>query len=133
MPDMLALAAVYKNDLATMGVGPKNLLSWGVFEDATMDPRKRFLPRGALYDGDLASVVDPQPEKVIEYVDHSWYKPDDGNLNPAQGRTDPEFTTYDVAERYSWSKTPRLDGKPMETGVARRGCSSRTRPAPTRQ
>jgi [NiFe] hydrogenase large subunit len=116
VPDMLALATVYKNDLATMGVGSRDLLSWGVFEDASGDPRKRFMPRGALFDGDLSSSFEPKPEKVIEYVDRSWYRSEDGNLNPSSGRTDPEFTTYDVAAKYSWAKTPRLDGRPVETG-----------------
>lgn len=116
IPDLMAIATAYKNDLVTVGGGTKNLLSWGVFEDASMDPKKRFLPRGAVYGGNIASVVEPKPEQVIEYVDHSWYDAASGNLNPSQGKTQPAFTDYDVAKQYSWAKAPRIDGKPAEAG-----------------
>ena len=116
IPDLMAIAGAYKNDMATVGVGTKNLLSWGVFEDTSRDPQKRFLPRGAIIGGDILTLVQPKPEQVIEYVDRSWYQSQDGNVNPAQGKTDPEFTTYDVSKQYSWSKAPRLDGRPMEAG-----------------
>jgi hydrogenase large subunit len=116
VPDLMAIAGVYKNDLATVGVGTKNLLSWGVFEDSSMDPAKRFFPRGAVYNGQIGSIVQPKPDQVIEYVDHSWYQAQDGNLNPSQGKTNPEWTDYDVAKKYSWAKAPRLDGKSVEVG-----------------
>jgi [NiFe] hydrogenase large subunit len=116
LPDLMAIAAVYKNDMATVGVGTKNLLSWGVFEDSSRDPLKRFLPRGAIIGGDLGAAVQPRPDQVIEYVDRAWYQAQDGSANPSVGKTDPEFTSYDVSGRYSWSKAPRLDGRPMEAG-----------------
>jgi [NiFe] hydrogenase large subunit len=37
-------------------------------------------------------------------------------LNPAQGQTKGDFKDYNVADKYSWVKAPRLDGKPMEVG-----------------
>ena len=120
LPDLLAIAGVYKNDIATYGVGTKNLLSWGVFEDVSMDPKKRFIPRGAVIGGVVTGLVEPKPEQIMEYVDHSWYKPEDGSLNPAKGKTDPEFTKYDTAKQYSWGKAPRLDGKAMEVGTLAR-------------
>ncbi len=116
LPDLLAIAGVYKSDLVSMGAGTKNFLSWGVFEDVSFDPKKRWLPRGAIIDGNLTAPVDPTPDKVIEYVQHSWYQPEDGNLNPAAGMTNPNFTEYDVAKQYSWGKAPRYDGKAMEAG-----------------
>jgi Ni,Fe-hydrogenase I large subunit len=116
VPDLLAIAGVYKNDLATVGVGTKNLLSWGVFDDSSMDPAKRFFPRGAVYNAQIGQIVEPKPDQVIEYVDHSWYNAADGNLNPSVGKTNPEWTDYDVAKKYSWAKAPRLDGKSVEVG-----------------
>ena len=52
---------------------------------------------------------------VYEHVTHSWY---DGTApdHPATGKTNPKFTSYDTADRYSWLKAPRYGGEPMEVG-----------------
>lgn len=115
VPDLLAIAPFYL-DAATYGKGTGNLLAWGVFEDASMDPNKRYLPRGAVFGADITQIVEPKAEQVIEYVDHSWYEAADGSLNPQQGKTDPSYTDLDVTKQYSWAKAPRLDGKSTEVG-----------------
>lgn len=114
IPDTLAIAPYYL-EAATYGVGTTNLLSWGVFEEASNDPYERALPRGSIQGGNL-TVNPAEKEKVIEYVDHSWYEADSGNLNPASGVTKPRFTDYSTDEKYSWAKAPRYDGKPHEVG-----------------
>jgi hydrogenase large subunit len=114
IPDTLAIAPFYL-DAATYGAGTTNLLSWGLFEEASMDPYERSLPRGVIMGGDLTA-MDADPEKVIEYVDRSWYAADNGNLNPSSGMTTPEFTSYDTEDKYSWGKAVRYDGAPTEVG-----------------
>jgi hydrogenase large subunit len=112
IPDTLAIAPFYLG-AAGYGKGVGNYLAWGVFDDKSMDPTKRVLPRGALIGG--LTLSQPDPAKVKEYIDHSWYSSPDG-LNPAQGQTKADFTTYDTASKYSWVKAPRYDDKPMEVG-----------------
>jgi [NiFe] hydrogenase large subunit len=114
IPDTLAIAPFYKDALG-YGKGVGNFLSWGVYEDKSMDPKKRFFPRGAIFGAKGLAVAEPDPAKLLEYVDHSWYDSADG-LNPAQGATHMAFDKYDTAEKYSWVKAPRLEGEPMEAG-----------------
>ncbi len=114
VPDTFAMAPYYI-DAATYGAGVGNLLAWGVFDDEGMDPTRRFLPRGAIFDKKL-SVVMPEESRVMEYVDHAWYSAGSGNLSPRNGVTEGDFTQADTAAKYSWVKAPRLDGRPMEVG-----------------
>src|SRR5208283_1270402 len=118
IPDVLAVAPFYL-DYAGVAKGYGNYLAWGVFEDESYDPKKRLLPRGALFAEDFPKLYDPKPEDVAEYVGHSWYK-NGTPLNPSVGETDPEYTGYDETKKYSWSKSPRLKNKPMEVGALSR-------------
>ncbi len=52
----------------------------------------------------------------MEYVEHSWYTADSGNVNPRNGVTGAAYSAPDVNGRYSWVKAPRLDGHAMEVG-----------------
>ncbi len=118
IPDVLAIAPFYLS-AAGMGRGPANFLSWGVFEDASFDPKKRLLPRGAILAGDLATVHDATPNDVMEHTSRGWYR-DAGPLNPAAGVTDPEYNGYSTEKKYTWSKAPRLRKKAMEVGALAR-------------
>ena len=55
------------------------------------------------------------PKKIAEHVRHSWYKGAEAH-HPYEGVTDPAFTDLHGDDRYSWSKAPRYDAEPMETG-----------------
>ena len=113
IPDTLAIAPYY-SDALDYGKGVGNFLAWGVYDVASRDPKERYLPRGAIVDGKL-EVVEADPAKVKEAIDRSWYK-SENNLHPAEGKTEMDFTSYDLEGRYSWSKAPRYDGRPMEVG-----------------
>jgi [NiFe] hydrogenase large subunit len=115
VPDTLAIAPYYL-EATKYGKGVGNYLAWGVFDTAGFDPAKRFLPRGAIVDGKLTSVIQPDTEHIVEYTDHAWYSSDSGTLNPKDGVTVGEFAEYDTNAKYSWVKAPRLDGHPMEVG-----------------
>ena len=42
-------------------------LPWGVFEDASYDPKKRLLPRGAIFAG-FPKVHEAKPEDLTEHT-----------------------------------------------------------------
>ncbi len=117
IPDVLAIAPYYLN-YAGIGKGVGNYLSWGVFEDASFDPKKRMLPRGAIFGGKL-EVKDVGARDVTEFVDYSWFSDDSGKRNPMDGKTEPKFTKMGD-KKYTWLKAPRIDGKPMEVGALSR-------------
>lgn len=118
IPDVLAIAPYYL-DHAAVGRGPMNYLSWGVFEDASFDSKKRLLPSGVLYAKDFPKLYAAKPEEVTEHVTRGWYK-NGKPLNPSDGVTEPEYTGYDANKKYSWAKAPRLNNKPMEVGPVAR-------------
>jgi len=116
--DLFAIAPYYL-DYASVGKGPANFLSWGVFEDASFDPKKRLFPRGVLLAKDFPKLHEAKPEDVTEHTLHGWYK-NAKPLNPSVGATDPEYTGYDSNKKYTWSKAPRLNNQPMEAGALAR-------------
>lgn len=116
IPDTLAIAPYYK-DALSYGGGHGNFLAWGVFDRESMEMTDRYLPNGAIFRDKGLAVEDATPEKILEYVEHSWYESESG-LNPQEGKTKAvaTFPGYDVNAKYSWAKAPRYDGKPMEVG-----------------
>jgi hydrogenase large subunit len=111
VPDTIAIAPFYL-DAAGYGKGVGNFGAWGVFEEKDRDPKKRALPAGMLIGGQAS---DPDEAKILEYVKHSYYTSPSG-LNPTKGVTTPEYSDYNVDDKYTWSKAPRYDGKPIEMG-----------------
>ena len=96
--------------------------------------KSMLLPSGVILGGDLKKVheVDlKDPEQVQEWVTHSWYKYADEakGLHPFDGVTDPNFVLgkatkgtrtniqeIDESAKYSWVKSPRWKGHPVEVG-----------------
>jgi hydrogenase large subunit len=131
VPDTLAIASYYK-DWANRGEGIGNFMTYGEFPDPTLgpgDPARLFIPRGAILGRDLTSVqpVDlDDPAQVQESVAHSWYDygaGKDATLHPYDGETRPNYTGptppyahLDTGQGYSWLKSPRWRGQPMEVG-----------------
>lgn len=112
IPDTLAIAPYYL-DALNYGAGVGNFLAWGVFDDESFDPTKRYLPAGIARGLKLEEV---DREKIVEYVDRSFYEATSGGLHPSQGRTEPIEPKYDVNAKYTWAKAPRYDEVPMEVG-----------------
>ena len=137
IPDLLAIASFYK-DWAQWGGGisSQNVLAYGEFPDIANDDSNKSLmmPRGAILNGNLKEIqaVDLKDVNVIqEFVPHSWYKYADESkgLHPFDGVTEPNFVlgkdtkgtrtdiqNVDEAAKYSWVKSPRFKGQPMEVG-----------------
>ena len=132
-PDCVAMAKFYK-DWFNKGEGIGNFLTFGDFpETDANDPANLFVPRGAIINRDLSAIqaVDlDNPNEIQEYVANSWYDYSHGKtagLHPYDGETTPSYTgpsaTYenlDNSQPYSWEKTPRWKGKPMEVGALAR-------------
>jgi len=129
VPDTLAIASFYK-DWGAIGEGVGNFLTYGDFPTGATDDVSTFkVPRGVILDRDLSTIheLDLHEESQIqEYVDHSWYAYKDGagtGLHPYKGETEFDFTgpnppydQLDIEKGYSWLKSPRWKGKPMEVG-----------------
>lgn len=72
---------------------------------------ERYLPSGVL--DERLNLTEADESKITEYVGHSWYK-GTGTYQAPDFTTEPEFTEYDVNDRYTWCKAPAYDGKAYE-------------------
>src|SRR5690606_18603134 len=126
VPDLVAIASFYR-DWAAVGAGPGHYLSAGDWSDVDWrDKGAAYLPAGVVLDGDLGTVHPYDQAKVREYVTHAWYEYEDGDgqgLHPWEGETRPRYsgpprpwTELHGHAKYSWSKAPRYDERPMEVG-----------------
>jgi Ni,Fe-hydrogenase I large subunit len=126
VPDVLAVAPFYKNWFS-LGGGVGNFLSYGDYSSGDPNDPKMFLfPRGIVMGRDISKVLPVDQSKITESVAHSWYEysgGDTGGIHPSEGQTIPKYTgpkppydQLDVNAKYSWLKTPRYDGTPMEVG-----------------
>ncbi len=125
IPDVLAVASFYK-DWAGYGAGVGNYLVYGEYPEDEGPTAPLFLPPGVIRGRDLTKVERLDPSQITEMVSHSWYEYDGGDgkaLHPFQGETRPKYTgpkppydRLDTAAKYSWLKSPRYAGLPMEVG-----------------
>ena len=128
IPDLLAIASFYK-DWGAIGKGFGNYMSYGDFPTNGYADISNFkFPQGVILNRDLSKVydVDHRNEDIEEFVNNSWYDYSDGNdkgKHPWEGETNinysgpkPPYEHLNVEEKYSFIKTPRWKGKPMEVG-----------------
>jgi len=129
IPDLLAVAGFYK-DWGAIGGGLQNYLVYGDLPtNGYNDPSKYKFPRGVILNRNLAEILPVDASDVAqiqEFITHSWYEYAGGNgtgLHPWAGETalrysgpKPPYEYLDVAEKYSWLKTPRWKGHAMEVG-----------------
>lgn len=136
IPDLLAIASIYKGWLYGGGLSGMNVLSYGDIPEHANDfsTGNLLMPRGAIVNGKLEEVheVDLRdPDEIQEFVDHSWYKYADESkgLHPWDGVTEPNYDLgpnakgtrtnieqVDENAKYSWIKAPRWRGHAMEVG-----------------
>jgi len=110
LPDADRLASLY-SDYFFIGRGYGNLLAYGAFEQDDTGTSKLF-QGGRIVNG--AGTVQPMNAAAIaEDVTHAWYSNSDNGLNPAVGKTNPQ---YPKTDGYSWLKAPRYTGAPYECG-----------------
>ena len=137
IPDLLAVASFYK-DWAKWGGGlsSTNVMSYGEFPDIANDysNNSMLMASGVILNGNLKEVLDVDlkaPDQIQEWVTHSWYRQGDESkgLHPFDGVTEPNFElgkatkgtrtaidNFDESAKYSWVKSPRWKGNPVEVG-----------------
>ena len=127
LPDLMLLADKYREEgLAGHGGGLRNYMSFGAMSlgEQAWDRRSFLLPSGLIRDRDLSTVHPIDPMKIGEEVAHAWYTYS-GNatsLHPLQGQTNPAYEglnadgSLKTEGGYSWIKSPRYDGMPVEVG-----------------
>lgn len=128
IPDLLAIASFYKD--WTHGGGLNNYLCYGDFPTGDIRDLNTYrMPRGVVLNGNLNEVHEldmKDPEQIQEFIDRSWYTYDgknEGAKHPFDGETTmnytgpkPPYTHLNTDEKYSWLKSPRWKGQPMEVG-----------------
>jgi Ni,Fe-hydrogenase I large subunit len=125
LPDLLAVASFYK-DWAGYGAGVGNYLVYGEYPEEDGPNAALYLPSGVIWGRDLGRVEPLDPGKISEYVTHSWFEysggdeearhPFDGETTPSYTGPEPPYERLLTDGKYSWLKSPRYDGKPMEVG-----------------
>ncbi len=120
LPDVAAIGAMYAPWLS-YGAGVTNYLA--VPDMPLNSAGTEFdLPGGTIMNGDLGSVKpiesfdDPYfRDNVKEGIAHSWYD-GDWSRHPWEEDTVPAYSEYDYQGKYSWVKSPRFEGQPMQVG-----------------
>jgi Ni,Fe-hydrogenase I large subunit len=126
VPDVIAVAGFYP-EWWGYGAGHKNYLSYGGLQQGNREDEATFgFPRGVIVGGDIGTLVKLDQTKITEAIAHSYYEygagdaaalhPFDGETNPKYAGPTPPFEELDVEGKYSWLKSPRYDGMPMEVG-----------------
>lgn len=129
IPDLLAVAPFYLK-WGGIGGGLKNYLAYGDLPTNGYADVARFkFPRGAILNRNLNEVLEvdgKDAEQIKEFIAHSWYSysaGDESGLHPWAGETEfnytgpkPPYDQLNVEGKYSWLKTPRWKGYPMEVG-----------------
>ena len=129
VPDTLAIAGYYK-DWFKQGEGVGNFMCYGDFPAKGFgDPDSYLVPAGVILNRDLSHIepVDLHDEEEIqEFVSRAWYDYQAGKnagLHPYKGETsfaftgpEPPYEQLNVEQAYSWLKSPRWRGKPVEVG-----------------
>jgi [NiFe] hydrogenase large subunit len=111
VPDSILLALAYP-EWANLG-GTDNLMAFGEFPQSADEPASLYFPRGIVVDRKTSAACNPSG--ITEHVKHSWYE-GAAALHPSEGATMPKFTGLNTTNKYSWLKSPRYYGKPMEVG-----------------
>lgn len=129
LADVMLIAGYYP-EWTKLGGGVTNYLAYGDFPMGNYGDLDSYkMPRGIILNRDLSKVypVDATNEQDIqEFVSHAWYDYSTGKntgLHPSKGETKlnytgpkPPYDYLDVEKSYSWIKTPRYKGLPMECG-----------------
>lgn len=124
--DVVMAAEAFGSEPSVLGgVNVKNFLAT---DDFILGDGQFMFNQGVIMNGDLAGVSDLNPELIKEDVTHAWYKAE-GAQHPYDGTTVPDYTgfverdtvygklpTVDGDGKYSWVKSPRYQGQPVEVG-----------------
>ena len=124
--DIVMAAEAFGTEASVLG--GVNVSSFLCGDDFIMADGEFLFNQGVIIKGDLANVMDINPDLIREDVTHAWYKAD-GPQHPYEGTTIPDYTgfverdtvygklpTIDGDGKYSWVKSPRYQEEPVEVG-----------------
>ncbi|MGB6137061.1 MAG: nickel-dependent hydrogenase large subunit, partial [Shewanella sp.] len=124
--DIVMAAEAFGTEASVLG--GVNVNSFLCGDDFIMADGEYLFNQGVIIKGDLANVMDINPDLIREDVTHAWYKAD-GPQHPYEGTTIPDYTgfverdtvygklpTLDGDGKYSWVKSPRYQDEPVEVG-----------------
>ncbi len=120
LPDVIAIGALYK-DWLQYGAGVTNYLT---VPDLPLDTKGEHfdIMGGTIFNGDLSTAKPFKNfndsyfrDNVAESIAHSWYE-GDWTRHPFEEETVPSYTDFQDDGKYSWIKSPRFQGKPMQVG-----------------
>ena len=109
LEDMEVISRYYL-DYFQKGISYPNFMSYGIF-DRYNDPEIDYVRPGVMISGKKYSF---DANKITESVKYSWYIRNEVMNKPSSGSAE----TVDITkpDAYSFIKTPRYDGLPMEVG-----------------
>lgn len=107
--DMNVISRFYP-DYFQKGMSYPNFMSYGIF-DRYNDPEISYVKSGVMISGKKYSF---NADKITESVKHSWYIRNEVTKKPSSGTE--EKVDITKPDAYSFIKTPRYDGLPMEVG-----------------
>ena len=93
--------------LHTYGQGCGNFICYGGYPDPDGE---KFFKSGVIINGKKEPL---DHTKISEFIEYSWYTGYEGGRHPFDGMTHPIWTSE---KKYSYIKSVRYDGKPVETG-----------------
>lgn len=133
--DVVMAAKMFGNEPSVLkGCGVKNFISHAEMQ---IGVDEYLFSSGIVLNGDLSKVLPINEDLIKEEITNSWYKYENTQeklLHPYEGQTNPEYTGFldgeslgasgkqehtkllDINGKYSWIKSPRYDGMPMEVG-----------------
>jgi Ni,Fe-hydrogenase I large subunit len=104
--------------LKKIGKGCGNFISFGSLDlpentgVKSLGQKKQFLPSGFFHNSKCKRF---DQSKITEDVSHAWFDGSHGGEHPFSGETRP-YATGKESGKYSWSKAPRYNHMPAETG-----------------
>lgn len=98
-------------DYANIGTGHGHLIAFGAFPLDDAEDQRLFTSGRRLAGG--KDLLPLQPEAITEEIRFAWYADNTSKRHPTDGKTEPVKPKPDA---YSWLKSPRHNGLPMETG-----------------
>ena len=119
VPDIKMAIEAYGGEIkAGDGRGSGNFMAVGGYR---FGKAQQLFEGGVILGHDFADIEAFDEQHVTEEASRSWYE-DDAPVSPYDGSTEPFYTdlnddgTLKTEGKYSWLKSPRYRGKPMEVG-----------------
>lgn len=134
IPDCKMLAKAYSEGMKSgEGRGHGNFLCSGGYGLSEKIP---LFEQGVIFGHDFEKIEDFDAFNITEEAARSWYA-DEAPTSPYNESTEPAYTdlnedgTLKTEGKYSWVKSPRYKGQPMEVGPASRMIIGYLKDAPT--